>query len=89
MLEIVHLICRMVEQRQVAERQRVNGNEAYRNSQFSEAYRFYTLGLEHQKHNMELHSNAALASLKMGCFIQAIEHCDKVPVLLLHFFFYA
>ena len=68
----------MIEQRQVAERNRVRGNEAYKGGQLSEAYRFYSLGLEHQKHNMELHSNASLTSLKLGCFIQAIEHCDKV-----------
>ena len=36
------------------------------------------LGLESDKRNMHLHANAAMASLKLGCFVQAIEHCDKV-----------
>lgn len=69
---------RMVEQRQIAERQRVAGNEAFKAGQYSEALRCYQLGLEAQKTNMALHANAAQAALKLSCFVQAIEHCDKV-----------
>ncbi|KAK9823542.1 hypothetical protein WJX72_003579 [[Myrmecia] bisecta] len=69
---------RMVEQRQVAERQRVQGNELYKQGRFSEAYQCYELGLDAQRHNMALHANAAMASIKQGCYVQTIEHCDKV-----------
>lgn len=63
---------------QIAERCRVKGNDAFKKGQYAEAYRAYTEGLESQKTSMALHGNAALASLKMGCLVQAIEHCDKV-----------
>lgn len=68
----------MVEQRQVAERQRQLGNEAYKAKQFAEALRCYECGLETQKHSMALHANAAMAALKLKCYVQAMEHCDKV-----------
>jgi hypothetical protein len=68
----------MVEQRQIAERQRVAGNEAFKSGQYSEALRCYQLGIEAQKINMTLHANAAMAAIKLQCFVQAIEHCDKV-----------
>lgn len=70
--------CRMVEQRQLAERQRVQGNAAYKQGQYSEALRCYELGLESQRHNMALHANAAMAAIKIKCFAQALAHCDKV-----------
>ena len=70
--------CRMVEQRQLAERQRVRGNEAFRACNYSEALRQYEQGLDAQRHSMALHANAAMAALKMRCFVQAMEHCDKV-----------
>lgn len=38
----------------------------------------YTQGLEHEKSNVALHANAAMASIRMGCNVQAIEHADKV-----------
>ena len=68
----------MVEQRQIAERQRIAGNDAFKARQYSEALRCYQLGLEAQKVSMALHGNAAMAALKLNCFVQAIEHCDKV-----------
>lgn len=68
----------MVEQRQLAERQRKLGNAAYKNGQYSEALRCYEGGLDAQRHNMALHANAAMAALKLRCFVQAQEHCDKV-----------
>ncbi|KXZ56527.1 hypothetical protein GPECTOR_1g473 [Gonium pectorale] len=68
----------MVERRQLAERCRVRGNEAYQARQYSEALRCYQQGLESERTNMALHANAAMAALKMSCFVQAIEHCDKV-----------
>lgn len=37
----------------------------------------YTEGLEYEKPNIALNANAAMASIKMGCFVQAIEHADK------------
>lgn len=55
---------------QVAERCRVRGNDAFKAGRFAEAYQQYSLGLESQKTNMTLHANAAMASLKMGCFVQ-------------------
>jgi len=68
----------MVEQRQIAERQRQLGNAAFKAGQFSEALRCYEVGLEAQRHNMTLHANAAMAALKLKCFVTAQEHCDKV-----------
>ncbi len=68
----------MVEQRQIAERQRVKGNQLYKEGRYSEALQCYEIGLEHQRHNMALHANAAMAQLKLQCYVQAIEHCDKV-----------
>lgn len=69
---------RMIEQRQLAERQRVAGNVAFNTKQYSEALRCYETGIESQKSSMTLHANAALAALKMHCNVSAIEHCDKV-----------
>ncbi|GMH33324.1 hypothetical protein BSKO_01158 [Bryopsis sp. KO-2023] len=68
---------RMVSQRQMAQRQKEAGNTAYRKGQVTEAYRCYSIGLESERHNMELHANAAMASIRMGCHVQALEHCDK------------
>ena len=68
----------MVSQRQVAERQRVEGNALYSQGQFTAAFQCYDTGLEAEKHNMALHNNAAQVLIKMGCYVQAIEHCDKV-----------
>ena len=75
-------IHRMVEQRQVAERYRVAGNEAFRAGQHSEALRCYQLGVDAERTNINLHANAAQAALKISCYVQAIEHCDKVCNLL-------
>ncbi|WIA44309.1 hypothetical protein OEZ86_007106 [Tetradesmus obliquus] len=69
---------RMVEQRQIAERQRQAGNAAFKAQQYSEALRCYQAGLEVQRHSMALHANAAAAALKLQCYVQALEHCDKV-----------
>lgn len=68
----------MVEQRQLAERRRQLGNDAFKSGQYSEALRCYELGLEAQRHNMALHANAAMAALKLNCYVAAQEHCDKV-----------
>lgn len=68
----------MVEQRQLAERWRVKGNDAFKAGQYSEALRCYDIGLDAQRHNSALHANAAMAALKLNCYVQAIEHCDKV-----------
>ncbi|KAL6765116.1 hypothetical protein V8C86DRAFT_3128274 [Haematococcus lacustris] len=69
---------RMVEQRQLAERARVAGNAAFAACQYSEALRCYQQGVETQRTSMPLHANAAQAALKLKCYVQAIEHCDKV-----------
>lgn len=68
----------MVSQRQLAERQRVEGNALYAQGQFTAAFQCYETGLDAERHNMALHGNAAQVLLKMGCYVQAIEHCDKV-----------
>lgn len=68
----------MVSQRQLAERQRGQGNALYSQGQFTAAFQCYDTGLEAERHNMALHSNAAQVLIKMGCYVQAIEHCDKV-----------
>jgi tetratricopeptide (TPR) repeat protein len=68
----------MVSQRQLAERQRVEGNALYAQGQFTAALQCYETGLDAERHNMALHGNAAQVLLKMGCHAQAIEHCDKV-----------
>ena len=67
----------MVEQRQIAERQRVQGNAAYKHGQYSEALRCYEAGLEAQRQDMALHANAAMAAIKLKCYVQALEHCNK------------
>lgn len=66
----------------MAERCRVAGNAAFKAGQWTTAYGHYELGLESQRTNVRLQSNAAMASLKMGCNVQAIEHCDRVIRLL-------
>jgi tetratricopeptide (TPR) repeat protein len=71
----------MVEQRQIAERQRQAGNTAFKEQQYSEALRCYQAGLEVQRHSMALHANAAAAALKLNCYVQALEHCDKVGAI--------
>ncbi len=68
----------MVEQRQLAEQERVRGNEAYKRRQYREALRCYEAGLDAQRHSMALHANAAMAALKLQCYVQVMEHCDKV-----------
>jgi len=72
----------MLEQRQLAERERVAGNAAFKAQQWTAAYAHYSTGLEAQRTNCALHANAALASLRMGCAVQAIEHCDRVVRIL-------
>lgn len=71
----------MVSQRQLAERQRVQGNALYSQGQYTAAFQCYETGLEAEKHNMALHGNAAQVLIKMGCYAQAIERCDKVGTL--------
>lgn len=66
---------RQRERRQTAERQRSAGNHAFARRQYSEALRCYLLGLEADKHNMVLHCNAALVSIKLSCPVQAIGRC--------------
>lgn len=79
--QLLKVLLRMVKQRQIAQREKEKGNKEYKNGQFGEAYRCYSCGLDAEKHNMELQANAALASLKMGSHLQAIEHCDKVNTM--------
>lgn len=69
---------RMVQARQLAERCRVAGNAAFKQKQWAEAYRCYEEGLDAERANAKLQGNAAMAALKMGCYAQAIVHCDKV-----------
>lgn len=71
-------LCRMVKDRQRAERCRMAGIEAFKNKQWAEAYRCFEEGTLAERANVKLHSNAAMASLKMGCYVQALEHCDRV-----------
>lgn len=68
----------MVKDRQRAERCRASGIEAFKEKQWAEAHRCFEEGTQAERSNVNLHSNAAMASLKMGCYVQAIEHCDKV-----------
>eukprot|EP00892_Ulva_mutabilis_P008357 jgi/Ulvmu1/5894/UM026_0015.1 len=69
---------RMVKDRQRAERCRQAGVEAYSNRQWAQAYIHFEEGCNVERSNAKLHSNAAMASIKMGCYAQAIEHCEKV-----------
>jgi hypothetical protein len=57
----------------------VKGNALFKGKRYTEAYQCYEIGLSHEKPNMALHANAAMASIKMKCFVQAVTHCDKVP----------
>ncbi|KAG1662073.1 hypothetical protein FOA52_005320 [Chlamydomonas sp. UWO 241] len=68
---------RMVEARQVAERMRVKGNDAFKAKQWSESLSCYQEGIASERTNMTLHANAAQAAIKINCYVQAIEHCDK------------
>ena len=69
---------RMVHQRRLAERMRVEGNEALKRGDLASACQSYEIGLANEKTNMALHGNLALALMKRKCYIQAIEHCDRV-----------
>jgi len=69
--------------RQIAEKARVAGNVEFKQGRFVEAYKHYISGLEIQKQDITLHSNAAMASLKTESYIQAIFHCDKVSKSIL------
>lgn len=40
------------------------------------------MGLDAQRHSAVLHANAALASLRVKAYVQAIEHCDKACAAL-------
>ena len=42
----------------------------------------YAVGLDAQRHSAVLHANAALASLRVKAYVQAIEHCDKACAAL-------
>jgi len=42
-----------------------------------DAAQAYAVGLDAQRHSAALHANAALASLRMRCYVQSIAHCDK------------
>ena len=68
---------KQVRNRQTAFRKRNEGNAALKAGQVSDALSIYESGLECDKRSIELHGNASLASLKLGCFAQCIEHCDK------------
>ena len=68
---------RQIRQRQTAYRAREAGNAAFKAGQFAEALKTYETGLESDKRSIELHGNAAMAALKLGCFAQTIEHCDR------------
>lgn len=46
--------------------------------QWSKAYLHFDEGCSAERSNANLHSNAAMAAIKMGCYAQAIEHCEKV-----------
>uniref|UniRef100_A0A6U0DLZ5 Uncharacterized protein n=1 Tax=Micromonas pusilla TaxID=38833 RepID=A0A6U0DLZ5_MICPS len=72
---------RQIAQRQAAHRAREAGNAAFKAGQFAEALKTYEHGLESDKRSIELHGNAAMAALKLGCFAQTIEHCDRANEL--------
>jgi hypothetical protein len=72
---------RQIAQRQAAHRARETGNAAFKAGQFAEALKTYEHGLESDKRSIELHGNAAMAALKLGCFAQTIEHCDRANEL--------
>ncbi|CAG9467735.1 unnamed protein product [Pedinophyceae sp. YPF-701] len=69
---------RMTEARQAAERARVRGNAEFKRGNWAGAYQEYCDGLAREKTNMALHGNAAMAAIKRGCFVQAVDHCDRV-----------
>ena len=72
---------RQIRQRQAAHRARETGNAAFKAGQFAEALKTYETGLESDKRSIELHGNSAMAALKLGCFAQTIEHCDRANEL--------
>lgn len=69
---------KLLKSRQYAERQRELGNKMFKAKQYAKALQIYEEGIASEKSNMALNANAAAAALKLGCNIQAIEHCDKV-----------
>jgi len=69
---------RMKRKEKVAAKCKEAGNRAYKAGQYAEAYKNYEEGLENEKKNIEMQCNAAMASIKMGCAVQAVEHCDQV-----------
>jgi len=69
---------KMKEKLRTAAKMKDAGNKAFKAGQFAESYRLYDAGLDADKRVVELQANAAMASLKIGCPVQAIEHCDQV-----------
>ena len=72
---------RLLRSRQYAERQRQLGNDYFKKRMFSKALQVYEEGISAEKANMALNANAAAACIKLGCNIQAIEHCDRVMTI--------
>ena len=61
---------RMKSKQRTALRMKEAGNAAYKQGQWTEAYKNYEAGLEADKRVIELQANAAMASLKIGCPVQ-------------------
>ena len=61
----------------LAEKEKENGNRAFKAQQFSEAVRCYSEAIENHKCNRILYNNRALAYNKMRSWASAIEDCDK------------
>lgn len=54
---------------------RSNGNKIFKESQFYEACKVYSEGLEHEPYNSVLLSNRAACRYKLGQFERAVEDC--------------
>jgi len=60
-----------------AELYRLQGNDAFRESQFDEAIYFYSEALQHQKDNPAIYTNRAAAALKTDNCLQAEADCSE------------
>ena len=61
----------------LAEKEKENGNRAFRAQQYSEALRCYDIAVDNNKCNRQYLNNRAFAHIKLRGWASAIEDCDK------------
>ncbi|CAF1375409.1 unnamed protein product, partial [Didymodactylos carnosus] len=62
----------------LAEELRIQGNTAYNQKMYQQAYDYYTNSLKYNKKNLSLHNNRAMAGLKLNKYDECIADCNEV-----------